>query len=169
MYHCANGASQGSRGRGHVYEINAWLWNFGRPQPRVGGLSVAKTEQIRRKSRSELARRAWKTKKCQEAASWKGRVQLKIYDMLIPAILCHIYLYHLWLLSKTWFSRDCVVFLASESDRMHMYILVQTSCGNFVVISSVKTQSIEKHKILAYTKDMFVLYLSYTTAVFNTV
>jgi hypothetical protein len=28
------------------YEINTWLWNFGRPQPRVGGHSVAKTEKI---------------------------------------------------------------------------------------------------------------------------
>ena len=31
--------------RSHVYEINAWLWNCGRPQPRVSGLSVAKTER----------------------------------------------------------------------------------------------------------------------------
>ena len=48
--------------RSHVYEINAWLWNFGRPQPRVNGLSVAKTERIRKKSRSEAAQRAWKTR-----------------------------------------------------------------------------------------------------------
>jgi hypothetical protein len=46
----------------HVYEINTWLWNFGRPQPRAGGLSVAKTEKILRKSRSEAAKRAWATK-----------------------------------------------------------------------------------------------------------
>ncbi len=50
---------------------------------------------------------------------------------------------------------------------MHKYILVQTSRGNFVVISSVKTQLLEKRKDLA--KHMFGLYLSYTTAVFNTV
>ena len=48
--------------RSHVYEINAWLWNCGRPQPRVSGPSVAKTERIRRKSRSEAAQRAWKTR-----------------------------------------------------------------------------------------------------------
>ena len=36
----ADGA--GPNSRSHVYEINTWLWNFGRPQPRVGGLSVAK-------------------------------------------------------------------------------------------------------------------------------
>ena len=43
-------------------ESGSWLWDFGRPQPRVGGLSVAKTERIRRMSKSEAARRAWKTK-----------------------------------------------------------------------------------------------------------
>ncbi len=31
-------------------------------QPRVGGLSVAKSERIRRKSRSDAAKRAWATK-----------------------------------------------------------------------------------------------------------
>ena len=60
---CADGAGPNSRRGSHVYEINTWLWNFGRPQPRVGGLSVAKTEKIRRKSRSEAAKRAWTTKR----------------------------------------------------------------------------------------------------------
>ncbi len=55
-------AHKGSRKGSHVYEINAWLWNFGRSQPRVGGLSVAETERIRNKSRSEAAQRTWKTK-----------------------------------------------------------------------------------------------------------
>jgi hypothetical protein len=59
---CADGASHGSRRGSHGYEINAWLWTFGRPQPRVGGLSVAKTERIRTKSKSEAARRGWKTR-----------------------------------------------------------------------------------------------------------
>ena len=43
-YGCADGPN--SRRGSHVYEINTWLWNFGRPQPRVGGLSVSKTEKI---------------------------------------------------------------------------------------------------------------------------
>jgi hypothetical protein len=59
---CADGVSHGSRRGIHVYEINAWLWTFGRPQPRVGGLSVAKTERIRTKSKSEAAQRGWKTR-----------------------------------------------------------------------------------------------------------
>jgi hypothetical protein len=36
-YGCADGAGPNSRRGSHVYEINTWLWNFGRPQPRVGG------------------------------------------------------------------------------------------------------------------------------------
>ncbi len=55
----------------HVYEINTWQWNFGRPQPRVqvGGLSVVKTEEIRRRSRSETCRRAWKTRQAPKRAA----------------------------------------------------------------------------------------------------
>ncbi len=60
---CADGAGPNSRRGSHVYEINTWLWNFGRPQPRVGGLSVAITEKIRRKSWSEASKRGWATKK----------------------------------------------------------------------------------------------------------
>ena len=33
--------------RGSMYEINPWLWQFGRGRPRIGGLSVSETE-IRR-------------------------------------------------------------------------------------------------------------------------
>ena len=65
-YGCADGAGPNSRRGSHVYEINTWLWKFGRPQPRVGGLSVAKTEKIRRKSRSEASKRGWATKKARK-------------------------------------------------------------------------------------------------------
>ena len=66
---CADGQGQASRRGSHVYEINTWLWNFGRPQPRVGGLSVAKTERIRRQARSETSRRAWETRKARKCTS----------------------------------------------------------------------------------------------------
>ncbi len=65
---CADGQGPTSRRGNHVYEIKNWLWNFGRPQPRVGGLSVAKTERIRRQSRSETSRRAWETRKARKEA-----------------------------------------------------------------------------------------------------
>ena len=31
--------------RANVYEINQWLWQFWRGKPRLGGLSVAETEE----------------------------------------------------------------------------------------------------------------------------
>ena len=30
-----------------MYEINQWLWQFGRGKPRLGGLSVAENEERR--------------------------------------------------------------------------------------------------------------------------
>ncbi len=64
---CADGVGPTLWRGSHVYEINTWLWNFRRPQPRVGGLSVAKTEKLRQKSRSEASKRGWATKR---ACKW---------------------------------------------------------------------------------------------------
>jgi hypothetical protein len=36
-----------------VYEVNSWLWTFGRPQPRFACLSLAETEKIRKRCRGE--------------------------------------------------------------------------------------------------------------------
>jgi hypothetical protein len=44
---CADSAAvpvDGRRGS-NVYEVNPWLWQFGRGKPRLGGLSVEKTEE----------------------------------------------------------------------------------------------------------------------------
>jgi hypothetical protein len=38
---CADGQGPASRRGGHVYENNNWLWNFGRPQPRVKYCSLS--------------------------------------------------------------------------------------------------------------------------------
>ncbi len=45
-------------------------YNYGRPQPRIGGLSVAETEGVHRQSRSELetSRRAAETRKARKRA-----------------------------------------------------------------------------------------------------
>jgi hypothetical protein len=47
----------------HVYEINTWMWNFGRPHLQVGDLSAAKRERICRQSRSETSRGTGETRK----------------------------------------------------------------------------------------------------------
>ncbi len=82
---CADGSGPAPRRGSHVYEINTWLCAFGRPQPRIGGLSVAKTQLMRKASRSEASKRGWETKraqKCSAAAPWR------VYTWYLPGIIC---------------------------------------------------------------------------------
>ena len=39
-------AAEGRRGS-NVYEVNPWLWQFGRGRPSIGGLSVSETKERR--------------------------------------------------------------------------------------------------------------------------
>ena len=43
---CADIAKDSESGRkgSNVYEVNQWLWRFGRGKPRLGGLSVSETD-----------------------------------------------------------------------------------------------------------------------------
>ncbi len=45
---CDTAAADGRRGS-NVYEVNPWLWQFGRGKPRLGGLSVEDTDSDDRK------------------------------------------------------------------------------------------------------------------------
>ena len=46
-----------------MYEVNIWLWQFGRGRPRIGGRDVAEAER-RRQARMELRQeQAWETRK----------------------------------------------------------------------------------------------------------
>ena len=101
---CADGASQGSRRGSHVYEINTWLWNFGRPQPRVGGLSVVKSEEIRRRSRSETSWRAWKTRQARKRAADEEESTWR--DM---TFIYHSYTCHISMLIKACIQRNCMM------------------------------------------------------------
>ena len=44
-------------------EVNLWLWQFGRGKPRLGGLSVADTEDRRTQLQTDSHRRAVETRK----------------------------------------------------------------------------------------------------------
>ena len=46
----------------NVYKINQWLWQFGRGKPRLGGLSVAETEERRIALAKDGAKRAVATR-----------------------------------------------------------------------------------------------------------
>ncbi len=140
------------------------LPNFGRPQPRVGGLSVAKTERIRRKSRSEAARRGWKTRNARKRPAEEEESRWRYMTCISLTMLT--YTYHIWLLSKTCFSGDCVMSRALECIFTCWFRLAVTISLLFL---QSKRNWLKNIKILAYIKHMLGLYWSYTTTVFSTV
>ncbi len=42
---CADAAAEDGRRGSNVYEVNTWLWQFGRGKPRIGGLTIEETEE----------------------------------------------------------------------------------------------------------------------------
>ena len=52
---CDTAAADGRRGSNlNVYEVNLWLWQFGRGKPCLGGLSVEKTDDRKEAAQKEL-------------------------------------------------------------------------------------------------------------------
>jgi hypothetical protein len=52
-YGCADASGESGRKGSNVYELNQWMWEFGRGKPRLGGLSVTETEERRIAVRKE--------------------------------------------------------------------------------------------------------------------
>ena len=64
QYGIADAATvHGHRGS-NVYEVNPWLWQFGRGRPRLGGLSVSETEERREAVVRAGAKRSQETSGC---------------------------------------------------------------------------------------------------------
>ena len=40
---CADSTAEDGRRGSNVYEVNPWLWQFGRGKPRLGGLTIEET------------------------------------------------------------------------------------------------------------------------------
>ena len=55
-------ASDGRRGC-NVYEVNTWLWNFGRGKPRLGGLTVEETAVRKITGRKDQAKKSALTRR----------------------------------------------------------------------------------------------------------
>ena len=45
LYGCADAAATDGRRDSNVYEVNQWLWQFGRGKPRLGGLTIEETSE----------------------------------------------------------------------------------------------------------------------------
>ena len=66
---CADAAAVDGRRGSNVYEVNPWLWQFGRGKPRLGGLSVEKTQERMQAARDERSLRAAETRRRRKADS----------------------------------------------------------------------------------------------------
>ena len=58
---CADTAVLDGRRGSNVYEVNPWLWQFGRGKPRLGGLSVEVTEERKDAARTDQHQRRVET------------------------------------------------------------------------------------------------------------
>ena len=66
---CADAASVDGRRGSNVYEVNTWLWSFGRCKPRLGGLSIEQTSARQDAAVSEARhKRAAKPKRVRKTA-----------------------------------------------------------------------------------------------------
>ena len=54
---CADAAAVDGRRGSNIYEVNAWLWSFGRGKPRLGGLSIVQTHERHDAAASEARRK----------------------------------------------------------------------------------------------------------------
>ena len=66
MGRCDTAAADGRRGS-NVYEVNPWLWQFGRGKPRLGGLSVDETADRKVIALQALSQRGAETRRRRKA------------------------------------------------------------------------------------------------------
>ena len=64
---CAENAAVDGRRGSNVYEVNPWLWQFGRGKPRLGALSVEETAARRQAYRDESPKQAVETRRRRKA------------------------------------------------------------------------------------------------------
>ena len=64
----ADAAKPDGRRGSNAYEVNTWLWQFGRGRERLGGLSVSETEDRREQVVSAGAKQGQETRRRREAA-----------------------------------------------------------------------------------------------------
>jgi hypothetical protein len=64
---CADTASVEGRRGSNVYEVNQWLWQFGRGKPSMGGLSVEDTEHWKQAASVDRHQRSAETRRQRKA------------------------------------------------------------------------------------------------------
>ncbi len=64
---CADAATVDGRRGSNVYEVNPWLWQFGRGKLRLGGLTVEETAERKDAARDERLKRGLETRRRRKA------------------------------------------------------------------------------------------------------
>ena len=64
---CSDSAAADGRRGSNVYEVNPWLWQFGRGKPRLGGLSCEETDDRRDAALQERSLRGAETRRRRKA------------------------------------------------------------------------------------------------------
>ncbi len=67
-YGCADAAAADGQRGSNVYEVNPWLWQFGRGKPRLGGLTIEETSERKDAVGNALHKRAAETVRHRKAA-----------------------------------------------------------------------------------------------------
>jgi hypothetical protein len=65
---CADAAALDGRRGSNIYEVNPWLWRFGRGKPRLGGLSIDQTAKRQDAVSDVWHKRAAETKRARKTA-----------------------------------------------------------------------------------------------------
>ena len=65
---CADAAALDGRRGSNIYEVNPWLWQFGRGKPRLGGLSIKQTGERKKVASDARHKRAAETKRARKTA-----------------------------------------------------------------------------------------------------
>ena len=58
----ADAAAEDGRRGSNVYEVNTWLWQFGRGKPRIGGLTIEETSERQDSARKSSDKRRKETR-----------------------------------------------------------------------------------------------------------
>ena len=69
---CADAAALDGRRGSNIYEVNPWLWQFGRGKPRLGGLSIEQTVERKDAASDARHKRAAETRRARKTGSQDG-------------------------------------------------------------------------------------------------
>ena len=123
---CADAAAVDGRRGSNVYEVNLWLWQFGRGKPRRGGLSVEDTEHRKQAASVDRHQRSAETRlHCKADCTWFE-------------VKCGTYLYVLVYTRMYWFIPVCTSMnIVFHKHRIFSVLLLWTAGCHVLCIGHV--------------------------------